>query len=92
MRQAPEKERTGHGELEREAVQPQASTVERLDLSEGEVGDVLPDVREHGVVLKDRLSVEALCLVDLLVVPDDQVTVLRETLEARRAWKARIGQ
>lgn len=63
----------------REPVDPKRSTVEGLDLRQGEVGDVLADVGVHGIVGEGRSGILALGLVDDLVVPDDGETVLGET-------------
>lgn len=60
---------------QRERVDPQRSTVQRLDLSQGEVRNVLPDVGVQVVPVPCRGRIETFSSVDHFVVPDNDMAV-----------------
>jgi hypothetical protein len=71
--------RAGEGLLEREIGETERAAVERLELRERQVGNVLPDVGVGWVGREGGRRVETFGRVDGLVVPDDNVVVFGET-------------
>jgi hypothetical protein len=62
----------------RKSINPQTPTIQRLDLRQGEISDILAHIWVYLIPFESRLRISALGSVDDLVVPYDYCSVFCE--------------